>query len=243
MGWRRRTITAVLVVGLLVAAACESADRYARRVPQGVSHGHPLTFFTFGGLARRGQPEGAKPIALTFDDGPGPNTPAILDTLEREHVPATFFMVGREVRGREATVARILADGDRIGAHSWDHANLRHVHGQDLVNEVEWPLNVLGPLMPAGDPITCFRPPFGNSNDEVRTVLADRGLAEAHWSVDPDDWQNPGADAVVDRVLSHAFAGAVVLMHDGGAHPGTVQALPRIISWLKAAGYSFVSLC
>ena len=233
---------AIIAVAVVLMAACQPADAYARRIPTGVGPGHPLSFRTFGALTRRGQPEGAKPIALTFDDGPGPNTPAILDILEHEHVPATFFMVGRQIRGSEAVIRRIVDDGFRVGDHTWDHADLRDVTGQALRDEIDWPLNLLNPLLRT-DTVKCVRPPYGNSTPELRALLADRGLAEAQWSVDPEDWKNPGSRAVIERVLGHAFPGAVVLMHDGGSHHGTVEALPTIITMLKAAGYSFVSIC
>ena len=233
---------AIVLAALALLAACQPADAYARRVPTGVGPGHPRSFRTFGELTMRGQKEGAKPIALTFDDGPGVNTPAILDILEREHVPATFFIVGRQIRGNESVIRRMVDDGFRVGDHSWDHANLHNVHGQALADEIEWPVNLLNPLL-GTDTVKCMRPPYGNTNGEIHNALADRGLAEAHWSVDPQDCKDPGAQAVMQRVLSHAFPGAIVLMHDGGNHRGTVEALPTIITLLKAAGYSFVSIC
>ena len=64
-------------------------------------------------------------IALTFDDGPASDTPQFLSLLEREHVPATFFWIGEQVRQYGPAVwRRMFADGDVIGDHTWNHANV-----------------------------------------------------------------------------------------------------------------------
>lgn len=238
--------SSVLVVGLVlvtVLVACRPADRYARRIPVGMAPGHHVEVRTFGGLERRGQPEGPKPIALTFDDGPGPNTAAILDILEREKVPATFFVVGRQIPGNEHLINRILAGGSRVANHTMNHADLHKVSIDTARQEIVRTTELLAPLVGPSDPVRCFRPPYGNTTTTSRNLVADLHLAEVQWSIDPEDWRNPGPEKVRNRVLDRAFPGAIVLLHDGGSHAGTVAALPSIIFWLRAAGYSFVSLC
>jgi hypothetical protein len=90
----------------------------------------------------------------------------------------------------------------------------------------------------------CVRPPYDAWNGAVLNQVASRGLTTMSYSVDPTDWTLPGVQVIVDRVVSAAFPGAVVDMHDaGGDRSQTVAALPQIISRLRAMGYSFVPIC
>ena len=107
--------------------------------------------------------------------------------------------------------------------------------------EVDWSLNVLRPIVGTDDPVRCLRPPYGNSDSELLHLLGSRKLAQALWSVDPEDWRNPSPATIVSRVVSHAAVGAVVLLHE--IHANTVAALPSLISALRARGYSFVEIC
>ncbi|MHA6722685.1 glycosyltransferase [Sphingomonas sp. RS2018] len=195
-----------------------------------------------------------KAIALTFDDGPdGTWTPRILDVLERAHVPATFFVIGENVLEHPGLVARIVRGGSELGNHSYTHPNL--AGASDASTSLE--LNATQRVVEAYTRrrMTLFRAPyFGDAEptttDELQPALAAQqaGYTVVGLHVDPNDWQRPGADAIVRQVVDQVRAGSadrsanVVLLHDGGGdREQTIAALPRIIATLRAQGYHFVT--
>jgi peptidoglycan/xylan/chitin deacetylase (PgdA/CDA1 family)/spore germination protein YaaH/GT2 family glycosyltransferase len=195
-----------------------------------------------------------KAIALTFDDGPdGTWTPRILDALEAAHVPGTFFVIGENVLSHPGLVDRIVADGGELGNHTYTHPNL--AAASQTTTNLE--LNATQRVVEAYTKrrMTLFRAPyFGDAEptttDELLPALTAQqaGYTVVGLHVDPNDWQRPGTDAIVQQVLDQVHAatptnpGNVVLLHDGGGNRAeTVAALPRIIAALKAEGYHFVT--
>ncbi|MFW2852401.1 glycosyltransferase [Sphingomonas sp. TX0543] len=195
-----------------------------------------------------------KKIALTFDDGPDADwTPKILDILEREHVPATFFVIGENALQHPQILRRIVAGGSEIGNHTYTHPNLA-LSGE---RTVDLELNTTQRLVQAytGRSMTLFRAPyFGDAEpttaDEIGPALIaqEHGYTVVGLHVDPNDWQRPGTQAIVQQVLEQADAASpdrsanVVLLHDGGGNrEQTIEALPQIIDGLRARGFSFVT--
>jgi cellulose synthase/poly-beta-1,6-N-acetylglucosamine synthase-like glycosyltransferase/peptidoglycan/xylan/chitin deacetylase (PgdA/CDA1 family)/spore germination protein YaaH len=204
------------------------------------------------------QRAGFKPglVALTFDDGPSPDwTPQILDVLKAAHVRATFFVVGVNGVGEPDLLRRIVDEGHEIGNHSYTHPNMAKIGPEEIRLE----LNATQRLIEAytGRTTRLFRAPFfgdaePTSADELIPALTAQqdGYLNVGLHVDPDDWQRPGADAIVARTIAGVTNpalgenyGNVILLHDGGGERSqTLQALPRIIAALKARGYRFVSV-
>jgi peptidoglycan-N-acetylglucosamine deacetylase len=184
---------------------------------------------------------GKREIALTFDDGPGPYTPRVLDVLEREHVPATFFVVGVELRYFSAYTAREIRDGFVIGDHTETHPMLAHLGAHDQREELfeqAARIELLGAPRP-----TLFRPPYGSFNQTTFALLHQMQMLMVLWSVDTDDWEEPGVEVIVHRALEGAAPGAIILMHDaGGDRAQTIAALPTIIGALRKRGYRLVTV-
>jgi peptidoglycan/xylan/chitin deacetylase (PgdA/CDA1 family) len=180
-------------------------------------------------------------VALTFDDGPNPAaTPAVLDVLEAEGVPATFFVVGERVAACPSLIERALDAGMGIGLHGWEHARLVGRAAAEVTDQLTRALSLLWSL--DADPC-LFRPPFGQWDDTTLDVVEQLGLLAVKWDVSPRDWSSPGADEVVQRVVDVVKPGSIVLLHDWGRGTAdTIAALPVIIERLRAAGYSFVEL-
>ncbi|HEX4821942.1 MAG TPA: polysaccharide deacetylase family protein, partial [Acidimicrobiales bacterium] len=154
-------------------------------------------------------------VALTFDDGPDPTyTPQILDILGRYQVPATFFVVGRQGSKYPQLLQAEAADGDAVGNHTWDHVNLTTTPVDSYRHEVDDVSDLIEAQ--TGSRPVCLRAPGGRVDDLVVHQVADRGLATVGWSVDPQDWARPSADAIVSRVLNAARAGSIIELHDGG---------------------------
>jgi peptidoglycan-N-acetylglucosamine deacetylase len=178
-----------------------------------------------------------KVVALSFDDGPWPDTAAFVRMLESRHVPATFFMIGEQVTSAyRSTLQRELRDGDALGDHTFTHPYLTqtgNVYGQ--LHSTIVAIRRLTGYTPC-----VFRPPYGAIDQSIIRTAASLGLATILWNVDPSDWALPGTEAIVQRVLAQVRPGSIVLSHDGGGPRGeTLAAYPRIISVLKQRGYRF----
>jgi hypothetical protein len=146
-------------------------------------------------------------VALTFDDGPDAEwTPKILDVLEREHVPATFFVIGENALQHPQLLRRIVAGGSELGNHSYTHPNMATTGARTIKLE----LNATKRLIQAytGRSTTLFRAPyFGDAEpttaDEIDPALVAQnlGYTVVGLHVDPNDWQRPGTDQIVQQTI------------------------------------------
>ncbi len=183
----------------------------------------------------------AREVALTFDDGPGPYTPQLLSVLERYHVKATFFAVGRMLQYFGASAVREIEDGDVIGDHTENHPMLARMSAHEQHEELFEQLariELLGGKRPV-----LFRPPYGSYNAVTLAQLHQLHLLMVLWSVDTGDYLEPGVEAIVQRALAGAQPGAIILMHDGGGNRSeTIAALPAIIKGLRDRGLEPVTV-
>jgi peptidoglycan-N-acetylglucosamine deacetylase len=179
------------------------------------------------------------PVALTFDDGPDPRlTPQILTILEQAHVPATFFVVGRNAHAYPTLLQRMAQDGDAIGNHSWDHARLTTLSEVAQGRELDATTAAIQAAVPG--PVTLFRPPYGLCDPALLRLVQARGLTVVRWSADDHDYRGWPAARLQSEVMAETQAGGIVLMHD--IHANTVAALPGEIAALKAQGAQFVTV-
>src|SRR5437764_8722974 len=111
----------------------------------------------------------AREVALTFDDGPGPYTPQVLSVLERFHVHATFFVIGRMLRYFSASTTRAIEDGDVIGDHTENHPALAQLSAHDQREELLEQIARVE-LLGAKRPL-LFRPPYGSFNSVTMRQL------------------------------------------------------------------------
>ncbi len=183
----------------------------------------------------------AKEVALTFDDGPGPFTPQVLSVLEHYRVRATFFVIGKMLQYFGASTVREIEDGDVIGDHTETHPMLAHLSAHDQYEELFEQMarvELLGGRRP-----TLFRPPYGSFDATTFRELNRLHLLMVLWSVDTGDYQQPGVQTIVQRAMEGAHPGAIILLHDaGGQRQQTIEALPQIITGLRARGYKLVTV-
>lgn len=180
-------------------------------------------------------------IALTFDDGPGPYSLALLSVLKRLRVPATYFEVGSQERYFSSATQAQIAAGYFVEDHTETHPELAALSPTDQQNEIfEQPATIT----PYGAPYPrLFRPPYGSFNSTTLSLLREAHMLMVLWTVDTDDYLLPGVDAIVHSALAGAEPGAIILMHDaGGVRTETIAALPRIVAALRARGYVLVSV-
>jgi peptidoglycan-N-acetylglucosamine deacetylase len=189
-------------------------------------------------------------VALTFDDGPGRSTPAVLDILQQAQIQATFFVVGKKVAAEPEMLRRVLAEGHVLGNHTWSHTMPRAASGWNrtrLASEIERTRRAV--VDAAGLKPCLFRPPGGIVKGAGK-VSRDAGLSMILWSIDTRDWADPptGDKNFATVIRKRAAAGLseehpVILLHDGGGdRAATVAALPGIIEDYRAHGYRFVTL-
>jgi peptidoglycan/xylan/chitin deacetylase (PgdA/CDA1 family) len=222
--------------------AADCSTHCTRRLP---AHGHWTTTVS-AALPHACEPVASAPeagpsVALTFDDGPSPYTAPLLGELEALRVPATFFLVGRNVSGSEPLLQRMLTDGDAIGNHTWDHVDVSR-GGTDAAAQLER-TNAAIAAATGGYRPCLFRPPYGLTGPRLDALVHDLGMQTVLWSVDPRDWSQPGTAAIVTRVLSAVQSGAIVVMHDGGGpRRQTLAAVPAIVDRLHARGYRFLTV-
>ncbi|HEV2255241.1 MAG TPA: polysaccharide deacetylase family protein [Streptosporangiaceae bacterium] len=189
-------------------------------------------------------------VALTFDAGANADAVAsILATLRREGVPATFFLTGNFVRDFPAAARSIAAAGFRIGDHTITHPYLTQLSDiavqREIVGGAQQIISITGK-----NPAPLFRFPYGDADARTIAIANRVGFVPVRWTVDSLGWEGTAghisASVVVSRVLAAARPGEIVLMHVG-SNPDDhttfdADALPQVISGLRARGYSFVTL-
>ncbi|MDP9342495.1 MAG: polysaccharide deacetylase family protein [Actinomycetota bacterium] len=179
-------------------------------------------------------------VALTFDDcNFGDAWTSILNTLDSFRVKGTFFCIGANVERYPSQARRTVADGMTIGSHTRDHPDLTRLPYAAVRAEVLFDQNTWWKVAHA-TPAPYFRPPYGSFDPTVLRAAGSAGyLRTMIWDVDPQDWADPGVPVIADRVLSHAHAGMIVVMH---VKPQTAAALPSILRGLASRGLRQVSL-
>lgn len=181
-----------------------------------------------------------KVVALTFDDGPWPDTLPVLDILKRNNIKATFFWVGRHLQKYPHIARKVVAEGHAVGNHTWNH-RYEPVDESTAAKEIGSTAALIYKI--TGVSTSLFRPPGGYLDNGFAAWAQKQKMAVAMWSTDTQESSYPSSEQIVSTVLDDIQSGSVVLMHDGGGeHSATVRALPQIIAELKKRGYKFVTL-
>jgi peptidoglycan/xylan/chitin deacetylase (PgdA/CDA1 family) len=176
-------------------------------------------------------------VALTFDDGPSPwHTPKVLNELDRHHVKATFFMMGRNVE-RYPDVARdVLRRGHEIGNHSYSHPKLILMSPQRVRDEIERTDKLLRDIGVSGE--IHFRAPHASKFIVLPYVLQQMGKLNVMGDVSADEWRQRPAAVMTESILRQVRPGSIIGMHDpAGAE--SLRTLENILPALIAQGYRF----
>lgn len=201
----------------------------ARTAAHGNAYGRPLHYIDDGPMA----------IALTIDDGPSAvYTPQVLRLLHKYGVTATFCMVGARVTAHPG-IAREVADaGHAIVNHTWTHARLSALTPAAVQDQMSRASDAIHNV--TGRRPGMFRAPYGAWSPAVLKLCEQMQLAPLDWSVDPQDWANPGVNAIVTTIMRNTRSGSIILEHDGGRNRSeTVAALSIVLPRLLAAGFRF----
>ena len=173
-------------------------------------------------------------VALTFDDGPGPETRQVMEILKENDVTATFFVLGNAARDNPEIVEEMVLEGFEVGTHSMGHEE--YPDGENMAQSRDLVYDITG-FMPC-----LFRPPYGLTNATVEANARANGMANIMWDVDTSDYAAGSADEILTQVES-AQAGSILVMHDGPENRQvTVDALPTLIERLKGRGFELVTV-
>lgn len=185
-------------------------------------------------------------VALTFDDGPSPDTELVLDALsEAGSAPATFFMIGREVELRPQVARRVHTEGHEIGNHSYSHPIYLYRSSRETRGQLQRAQDVITETV--GVRPRFSRPPCGVRTSAYFSAAREMNLRTVQWTVAGFDWKKLDAGQIAENVLKGARAGSIILLHDGDSagkrdKKETVLALPLIINGLKRRGLKIVPL-
>jgi peptidoglycan/xylan/chitin deacetylase (PgdA/CDA1 family) len=180
-------------------------------------------------VAHTGRPE----VALTFHgSGDTSQAVALLQEVERAGAAVTVFAVGTWLEQHPEMAGRVLRGGHALGNHTYTHPTLHRLSTADIHAEVFRCAAVLRRL--TGSPGVGFRPSGGSAvtGPMVAAAAAAGYSLVVGYDVDSTDNTDPGAGMIVERVLAGVRAGSIVSLHLG--HPGTVRAIPEILSRLQA---------
>lgn len=184
-------------------------------------------------------------VALTFDDGPSEDTERVLDVLQAYDVPATFFMIGREVERHPQTARRVVAEGHEVGNHSYSHPIFLYRTRTETARQLTLTQQTISSV--TGVRPRLARPPCGVRTPGYFAAARRLGLRTVQWSVAGFDWKKRSARQVADAVLEDVRPGSIILLHDGDSQGKkdrreTVTALALIIEGLLARGLRVVPL-
>jgi len=179
-----------------------------------------------------------KEVLLTFDDGPHPlSTLKLLKILADEHVPATFFVIGKMAEKRPDLVRAIVKGGHTVANHTFSHVTLPNFSFADQRTEYRANNELIEKI--TGQRMRFCRPPGGDFNDNTLVAAKAEGLTTVLWTDDPGDFANPGAGIVLDRTLKKLSNGGIILLHDGSTN--TLDTLREFIHEARARGFTFTT--
>lgn len=174
-------------------------------------------------------------VALTYDDGPGAPTGTLLDTLRDTGTAATFYMLGGNASGNPDMVRRVAAEGHEIGDHTWNHPQLPKLDDAAVARQIGDTRALLQQL--SGQAVATFRPPYGEYDARV---LAIAGVPAILWTVDTRDWAKPADDVLIQRGVTEANPGGIILFHD--IHDNSVRVAPAVIAGLRDRGFALATV-
>lgn len=229
---RRRPLTGLAAAG---AGALAAWGAFARNSP------------LYGPVFSHGAPNQPR-FALTFDDGPGPSTPDVLDALHDAKARATFFVLGRQVEQHPDVVRRIVDDGHELANHGYDHGILVFRTPAQIREQLER-TEVAVQRAAGPDALTrLFRVPHGFKGPGAAIAAHRAGYRLAGWSVGVFDSEQPGVDVIAQRATRALTPGGILLLHDAdGWDPSasraqTAEAIGPICAGARARGLEPVTL-
>lgn len=180
-----------------------------------------------------------KKIALTFDVNWGDNNiDEILDILDKYHIKASFFLIGKWAEENKTEVIKLYERGQEIGNHSYSHKYFSKISKETMKSEIVKCDYVVEKI--TGTKPYLFRFPSGEYNNIAVDMVYNTSHFPVQWSVDSIDWKEQGRDIEYNRVVSRTKSGDIILFHTNARY--TPENLPRVIETLKSKGFDFITV-
>ena len=180
------------------------------------------------------EPQEARKVALTFDDGPSEYTVELSRGLKERGVQATFFLLGENMEGRRKMVEELVKDGHLIGNHTWDHVQLDKISREKALQEIQKTNNRIYEV--TGTYPSYVRPPFGAWIKDMELSVT---MLPVFWDVDTLDWKSKSIPSILSIAEKEVHDGSIILMHDG--YQTSVDAALQIADIFTRKGYTFVT--
>lgn len=180
-------------------------------------------------------------IALTFNISWGEEkVHDILDQLKEHQVQATFFLSGEWAERHPAIVEKISERNHEIGMLGYRYKSYLKQEKDQVRKDLLYAKEIFRKL--GYEDIHLVRPPSGQFNKEILELTEGLGFQVIHWNVNPNDWENPGTQTIIDKVIKETDNGDIILLHASDSVKQTADALSTILPALKNKGYRFVSI-
>lgn len=176
-----------------------------------------------------------KMVALTFDDGPGPYTQAIVNCLRKNNARATFFVLGERIDTYSDELESAFKNGNEIANHSYSHPTLTKLSKSKIKSEISKTDKKIKNI--TGVSTSLLRTPGGSVNSTVKSAA---GKPIILWSIDTLDWKTRNKTKTINSVMNNVKDGDIILLHD--IHKPTKEAALEIIPKLKKKGYQLVTV-
>lgn len=181
------------------------------------------------------EPQEARKVALTFDDGPSEYTVELSRGLKERGVQATFFLLGENMEGRREMIEELVKDGHLIGNHSYHHVQLNKLSMEEAMEEIEKTNRLIREW--TGEEPVYIRPPYGAWSQELEKVV---DMIPVFWNVDSLDWKLQNKEQVLCCLSGQVEEGDVILMHDG--YQSSVDAAFSLVDHLQSRGFVFANV-
>ncbi|MCW2938883.1 MAG: polysaccharide deacetylase [Actinomycetia bacterium] len=223
----------VALSGIAVGIAVQAAPAVAAIAP--------LRRSLMPGLAGAGDP---RHVALTFDDGPGPDsTPQFLDVLDKYQVKATFFLLGMMLEAAPELGRELVAAGHEVAVHGWEHRPMPLRGHRATYDDLARARDLIAAA--TGETPRWYRPPYGVLSASALVAARRLGLTPILWTNWGRDWERGATpESVFTTVTRDLKGGATVLLHDcdctsaPGSWRNTLGALPVLLDELHGRGLS-----
>jgi polysaccharide deacetylase family sporulation protein PdaB len=189
----------------------------------------------------RGETKG-NGVALTFDISWGDvNAEPILETLKKHKTTNTTFFVSASWAERHPDlIKRIVEDGHQVGSMGYTYTNYNDLKPNEIKEDLSLAQEVFTEL--GLKDVTLLRPPGGNFNKNVLAVAQQQGYTVIHYSIDSDDWKNPGVEQIIQNTTSTIKGGDIVLLHASDSAKQTNKALPSVLNALSSKNLKNVTV-
>ncbi|CAD7808159.1 Peptidoglycan-N-acetylglucosamine deacetylase [Chryseobacterium aquaeductus] len=176
-----------------------------------------------------------KEVALTFDDGPTEFTPKFLDLLQEKNIKAIFFCIGKQIEKYPETFRRIIAEGHKIGNHTFSHSNnTGFLSTLKMVEEIEKCDELM--LKIGNVKTNLYRPPFGVTNPNIAKAIKKTKKNSIGWNVRSLDTVIEDKKKIYHRITKNLKKGSIILLHDTSEK--TYQVLVELLLFLEREKYS-----